>query len=329
MTLRSFSKLTLFITCLFCLVLVSCGGQKGTDATTTIPPGSLPEPTQPDAGNEPTEEPSNTINIPEPLHTSDSARSTFSTADNTDKKTCGINSELPSDVPQDADAETLHALGQDRILAKDGASAVAILKKAHDKNPKKAQILGDLSTALLQCKLYDQAIERIKQAAALAPNDVDIAANLAQVYQIAGRLQEAVNAYREALSVDPKDAAIHNNLAVLLVLTNLDGAEDSARSAVNLEPENVAYLVNLGYILFRKKRLVDAEMVLRRALETAPKNANALNQLGLILAAQKREPQATECFRKALNSNPNHRAARENLEAMDRGLDFIGPWDAN
>ncbi|MCP4675005.1 MAG: tetratricopeptide repeat protein [Deltaproteobacteria bacterium] len=240
---------------------------------------------------------------------------------------CSFDAKLPPDVPANSDAETLHSLGQERILAKDGPSAVAILFRAHKKEPGNASILGDLATALLQCRRYNDAITYIEKSAALEPGNVDIAANLAQVYQIAGRLDEAVAAYRRAAKVDPKDPAIRNNLAVLLILSDLEGAEKEARLAVNLAPEQATYLVNLGYILYRKKRLVDAEMVLRRALEVDSKSADAYNQLGLVLAAQKREPQAADAFRKALKLNPDHRAARENLGAMDEGFDFTGPWD--
>ncbi len=242
---------------------------------------------------------------------------------------CSLDAKLPPDVPKNADAQTLHSLGQDRILARDGPGAVAILHRAYKKEPNNAGILGDLSTALLQCRRYNDAVTYIEKSAALEPDNVDIAANLAQVYQIAGRLEEAVAAYRRAVKVDPKDPAIRNNLAVLLILSDLEGAEREARLAVNLAPSQTTYLVNLGYILYRKKRLVDAEMVLRRALEIDPESADAHNQLGLVLVAQKREPQAAQAFRKALKIDPGHRAARENLGAMDEGFDFTGPWDKN
>jgi len=75
-----------------------------------------------------------------------------------------------------------------------------------------------------------------------------------------------------------------------------------------------------------KKRLPDAEMVLKTALDKDPDNADAHNQLGLVLAAQKRNSSARDEFLKALKINPDHRAARENLRAMDDGFDFTGPW---
>ncbi|MDJ0762204.1 MAG: tetratricopeptide repeat protein [Myxococcota bacterium] len=230
---------------------------------------------------------------------------------------CRLDAPLPPDVPADADAADLHLLGQGRILAKDGPQAVAILAAAEKKDPQSAVIVGDLATALLQCRMYDDAIRHATQAAALEPDNVDIAANLAQTYQIAGRIDDAVNAYQRALEVSPQDAAVHNNLAVLLLLTDLDAALKASRKAVDIEPKNATYLINLGYILYRKDRLVDAEMILERAIESDPESADAHNQIGIVYAAQNRNIRAADSFRKALRLRPDHRAAKENLEAVE------------
>ena len=80
------------------------------------------------------------------------------------------------------------------------------------------------------------------------------------------------------------------------------------------------------YILFRKERLVDAQIILEQAVKLDPQSANAHNQLGLILAAQRQENKAREMFRKALAIDPDHKAAKENLDTLDEGFDFIGPW---
>ena len=241
---------------------------------------------------------------------------------------CSLDAPLDGRAPTDADAQTLHGLGQERIMAKDGPAAVSILSLASKKAPGDASIVGDLSTALLQCHLFEQAIDQAVRATELAPKDVDIAANLAQAYQIAGKLELAVDAYRRAIAIDPEDAAVHNNLAVLLVLRTPKEAEEQARKAVRLSPKNATYLVNLGYILYYQKRLVDAELILRRAIEADGASADAYNQLGLVLAAQKREYPAIEAFRKALDLNPHHRAARENLGALDNKFDITGPWNS-
>ena len=133
------------------------------------------------------------------------------------KALCSLDAPLPGEVDGNLGAEELHALGQEYILSKDGASAIAVLLLAEKKAPENPGILGDLATALLQCRLYDEAIIRGEKAAELAKDDVDIIANLAQIYQIVGRLDDAISRYRSALEIDEADHAALNNLAVLLV----------------------------------------------------------------------------------------------------------------
>ena len=224
----------------------------------------------------------------------------------------------PNEVDPTLGALQLHAEGQRYILAKEGASALAVLLLAEKKAPENAAVLSDLAVALLQCRLHAEAVERGEKAAKLAKFDVDIIANLAQIYQIVGRLDDAIARYRSALVIDENDHAALNNLAVLLVAKkNYKEAEGAARGAVRLSPTTPSYLVNLGYVLYRQKRLVDAEMIIRRALELDPEDANAHNQMGVVLAAQRRDDRAKVSFRKALRYNPNHRAAKENLQAID------------
>lgn len=231
---------------------------------------------------------------------------------------CGLDSPLPAEVDGSLGADQLHTAGQQYILAKKGPSALAVLLLAEKKAPDNPAILSDLAVALLQCRLNDEAVARGERAVALAPSEVDIVANLAQIYQIVGRLNDAIERYRSALVIDENDHAALNNLAVLLVAQkNYKEAEGAARQAVRLSPNNPGYLVNLGYVLYRQKRFVDAEMIIRRALDIDPDDANAHNQMGVVLAAQRRDDRAKEEFRRALECNPNHRAAKENLKAID------------
>jgi Flp pilus assembly protein TadD len=240
---------------------------------------------------------------------------------------CTLDAPLPDGVPAQAGAEDLHAAGQERIRAGNGPEAVAILLKARERAPEDASISCDLATAFIQCQFIDEAVEAAERAAELAPEEVDIVANLARVYQMAGRIPDAVETLRRAERIDPEDPGVHSDLAVLLTARGeLEGAETAARAATNLDPQNASHLINLGYILFRQERLVDAQLVLEQAAKLAPSSASVFNQLGLVLAAQRQDNKAREMFQKALELDPDHKAARENLDTLDDGFDFIGPW---
>ena len=137
-----------------------------------------------------------------------------------------------------------------------------------------------------------------------------------------------VKAKDPVVALVPSELMGHAGRWTLFVATHdLESAERESRQAVSLAPSESGYLVNLGYVLLRQDRLVDAEMILKRAIQADPRSADAFNQLGLVLALQKRESAAMDNFKKALELDPDHRAAKENLDAVQHGFDFKGPWD--
>jgi len=248
-------------------------------------------------------------------------------ADSSHDTSCDLNAPLPDGIEANLSAQELHALAQDRIIKRDTTAALPILKHAIEKSPKDAKILGDMGTALLQCGLNEEAIKYVEKAVALEPNNISLAANLAQTYQIAGRISDAVAAYRAAIKTAPNDPSLRNNLAVLLIIVkDLPGAEAAVRKALEFNPTSVNYMVNLGYILARQKRYRDAEIILKRAIKLDPKSADAFNQLGLVYAAEGRQLDASINFKKALDIKPTHTGARENINAVEEGFDFEGPW---
>ncbi len=230
---------------------------------------------------------------------------------------CRLDAPLPAEVRAEASVKALHQLGQKKILEKERQTAVTVLQKANAMAPKNPQIKADYATALLQCGLVNEGVEALEAAALLAPDNADIAANLAQGYQIAGRFRAARVVYEKAAELAPDDSAILNNLAVVLVaLGDVNAAETAIRRAIALRPGETSYLVDLGYILVRQKRLQDAEIVLERAVNADRNSADAYNMLGFVYFQLNYRERARENFERALTLNPNHRAARENLDAL-------------
>jgi Flp pilus assembly protein TadD len=239
------------------------------------------------------------------------------TPDSSSVPSCRLDAPLPAEVRAEASVKALHQLGQKKILEKERQTAVTVLQKANAMAPKNPQIKADYATALLQCGLVNEGVEALEAAALLAPDNADIAANLAQGYQIAGRFRAARVVYEKAAELAPDDSAILNNLAVVLVaLGDVNAAETAIRRAIALRPGETSYLVDLGYILVRQKRLQDAEIVLERAVNADRNSADAYNMLGFVYFQLNYRERARENFERALTLNPNHRAARENLDAL-------------
>lgn len=194
----------------------------------------------------------------------------------------------------------------------------------------------------------EQALEPLRQAAALAPDDVEACYNLGVTLQELGRLDEAEACYRQALEIDPvyADATLnlgvtlsklgrldeaearlrqalllrpnyaeaHSNLgATLLELGRLDEAEASYRQALHLAPDNARAHTNLGITLQRLERLDEAETNCRRAVQLMPEDAETHGNLGNVLRQSGRLDEAEASFRQALRIRTDDVAMHNNL----------------
>lgn len=297
--------------CLAALTGIACGGAPAeSQSPNTASSKTLPSPAKKNAVSEPPRL--------RPLGETEKSKAGESDATPAEASPqCPADTALPSDIPQNVDAETLRKFGRRSLLSKNSKEALVILLAAEKKAPENPALLSDLALAFIQCRLYDAAVARAEKAARLAPDHVDIVANLAEIYRIAGRSEDAISVYRDAAERGIADAAAYNNLAVLqLSEGNVKGAETAVRKASALEPENARFLINLGYILLRQKRLTEAETVLRRAVKMNPDDPDALNQLGVVLTHKTKKDEAKKCFEKALLISPDHKAARENLNEL-------------
>jgi tetratricopeptide (TPR) repeat protein len=117
-----------------------------------------------------------------------------------------------------------------------------------------------------------QALELIRQAAS------------AQKSQVRDLLERAI-------ALDPESAQAHNQLAWLLTtgpdeLRDAAAALTHARHAVDLEPDNGAYINTFGVALYRNAEYGQAISMLERSLEKNRQQSGAYDQLFLALCYQ-------------------------------------------
>jgi len=84
--------------------------------------------------------------------------------------------------------------------------------------------------------------------------------------------KQAVDYYEKALDLDEDNATALNGLGYVLVDANMDLIRGlrCCRKAVDLKPQNSAYLDSLGWAYYKNGELLEARTWLRRALEAAP-----------------------------------------------------------
>ncbi|MDR0498095.1 MAG: tetratricopeptide repeat protein [Treponema sp.] len=112
----------------------------------------------------------------------------------------------------------------------------------------------------------------LKRLASSGFESVQLYTTLAYAAWAQKRFKQAVDYYEKALDLDGSNATALNGLGFVLVDANMDILRGlrCCKKAVDLKPQNPAYLDSLGWAYFKNGELLEARTWLRRAVEAAP-----------------------------------------------------------
>jgi tetratricopeptide (TPR) repeat protein len=132
---------------------------------------------------------------------------------------------------------------------------------------------------------WKEAEEAIKQADKLSKTqeEKDFVAFIAgSIYERQKKYDQAEEMFRRVLANSPDNAVALNYLGYMLADrgTRLEEALRMIHQAVQLDPQNGAYLDSLGWAYFRLGKYEQAEESLRKAVERVPNDATIHDHLG-------------------------------------------------
>jgi len=109
-------------------------------------------------------------------------------------------------------------------------------------------------------------------------------ATLAYAAWVQKRYKQAVEYYEKALDLDENNANALNGLGFVLVDSNIDLIRGlrCCKKAVDLKPQNAAYLDSLGWAYYKNGELLEARTWLRRAHEAAPEQKEIKEHLKIV-----------------------------------------------
>jgi len=176
------------------------------------------------------------------------------------------------------------------LLAEMGKTdeAVAETKKLLDgKNDRETYVT--LAQIYEKAKQYDEMQKAIDEADRLSTDREDkdaIAFMRGAMHEKRKDFDAAEREFRKVLEANPKNASALNYLGYMLADRNvrLNEALDMIKKAVDLDPNNPAYLDSLGWVYYRLGDLEKAEEYLRRAVEGYSKDPTVHDHLGDVLA---------------------------------------------
>jgi tetratricopeptide (TPR) repeat protein len=150
------------------------------------------------------------------------------------------------------------------------------------------------------------ALEALKKAAELLPDDAESHSNLGNAFRAHGQPEKAIKSHRQALALKSDYAEAHNNLgSALQDLGYLDEATASFRRALALKPEFALAYSNLGNVLTLQNQPLEAEACCHRALEINPRLTGAIVQLAEFQAAKGLFAQAEAEMQRAIAIEPD------------------------
>ncbi|HEV3410297.1 MAG TPA: tetratricopeptide repeat protein [Chthoniobacterales bacterium] len=135
----------------------------------------------------------------------------------------------------------------------------------------------------------------------------------------AGLYDKAADLLKRSIALDPARAAeAYNYLGYMWVErnTHLDEAEEMIKKALELDPNNGAYLDSLGWLHYRKGKYDEALSTLLRAAQSLTRDDPVVfEHIGDTYAKLNRIPQALEFWQKASALDAGNKALAEKIES--------------
>ena len=184
----------------------------------------------------------------------------------------------------------------------DAKGAFEIVDKLKSSSPQDAKVLVQTARFYQRAKRYKDAAQALRQAKAIEPKSLAVLFQLGAVLERQRLHDEAEATFREALVLQPDSAPVLNYLGYMNADrgVHVEEALQFIQKAVEVDPENGAYLDSLGWALHRLGRDPAAEEALKKAVAKQSNNAVILDHLGDVLSKRGAAKEALEFWRRAL-----------------------------
>ena len=207
--------------------------------------------------------------------------------------------------PQSSDAFRL--LGNAYLLRGEKAIAKANLEQSLTKNEKNEGTLLDLYELSLGEKNWDAALDLLRRATEVNPENGAKLLALGRKARADADLPHARQVFATAAAASPKDVSVLTEYAsVLLQVKDVDAALEPLMKAAAAEPDRQIVRANLAATLRAKGLWKDAEKEYREAVRSDPDYAPALRGLGTLLLERGQAGESIEPLKKAVLRDPTN-----------------------
>ena len=181
--------------------------------------------------------------------------------------------------------------------------AIKVLEPVNKKFNSEFSIQYLLGSSYQQLKEYDKATVVLRQSLKIYPESRGARHTLAIASDALSYWTESDSLYEGLINSDENDVQALNNYSYSLVERNiqLNKALNMAKKAIDLEPDNAAYLDTIGWIYYKMDNIEKALSFIRKSIELDNDNAVVLEHLGDVLIANNQVEEAILFYLKALD----------------------------
>lgn len=199
------------------------------------------------------------------------------------------------------------------------SEAVAALEPLRREDPGDREAGMLMAALLVDEERFSEATGVLQELHRSDPSDREVAFQLGSSWERAGQIDSAAAVFDRLLARDPDDALVLNYTGYMCIDRGIRLTESMARvrRAMEIDPENGAYVDSYGWGLFRLGRTQEAEAQLRRAISLAPREPEIHRHLGEVLESQNRLEEARDSYRRAQDLRPEDPVTRRLLEALE------------
>jgi tetratricopeptide (TPR) repeat protein len=210
--------------------------------------------------------------------------------------------EAAKNYPKERTLEEVRA----QLLADEGKTdlAIAELKKLLDGK-------NDRETYLAMAEVYQKAknfaemgkvLDAAEKLAVTKEDKIAVLFLRGAMYERQKKYDIAEKTFRQVIDLDAANAEALNYLGYMLADQNvrLQEAQDLIKRAVNLDPNNYAYLDSLGWVYYRLNRLDEAAQQLTHSVQIMSKDPTIHDHLGDVYFKQGKLKEAIEQWQSSL-----------------------------
>ena len=198
------------------------------------------------------------------------------------------------------------------LQRKNPEKAIRILRDVNIHIPGDFTINYLLGSSYNQISDYTNAQTYLVQALQIFPESSHARQTLALIYDTTEQWTKSDSLYVLLITADSTDAQSLNNYAYSLAEREvlLQKALKMAQKAVEIEPDNSAYLDTIGWIYFKLGNVKKAHHYINSAVDGDKTNAVVLEHLGDVLTSKEMYQEARQIYQQASELEPDNARLR-------------------